>query len=450
MRVSRHNNALGDVLSYGISKAVPGALSLASVILFVRWMGQAEYGRYAIAIATINMWAALFSAWMRQSVLRFYTLWSRDTRVLRDVVRIGLIASLVTGGFLMLALGMVGEPRITLSTSAVSVLLFGLLTAYQIRLALFQAQMRPGCVVRVELLRSIAGLILPLAAMATFTANHWEVLIGLSVAYAGSFLIAGPWSGVTDAIRNPHTTNSNGGQERPLGWDRRQVLLRCWSYGWPISAWLGCLTLLQLTDRYLIEYFYDVAETGVYASIYDFVVRSYSLLLFPLLLAAHPRIMREWNEGRPERARQIIRRTIAAQCVIFVPVFTAYAFTERVIVNEILGVPQASAAVLVRPLAIGGFLWQVALLIHKPLELANRTILMLGTVVVAVTVNIALNWYGLPRWGTVTAAYSTMVAALIYVVLCFILGRWQPKGPESPRCLGDTVNDIRRTDGPPD
>jgi O-antigen/teichoic acid export membrane protein len=96
------------------------------------------------------------------------------------------------------------------------------------------------------------------------------------------------------------------------------------------------------------------------------------------------------------------------------------------IVRFALSGQDPAAAALILPLAAGGFVWQLALLAHKPLELANRTTTMLVIMIAAVALKCVLNFWMLPRWGLIGAAFATLLAGLCYCALCLLAARSKP------------------------
>ena len=79
--------------------------------------------------------------------------------------------------------------------------------------------------------------------------------------------------------------------------------------------------------------------------------------------------------------------------------------------------------VVVLPIFIGGFLWQWSLLIHKPLELMEKTNYMLIFMLIAVGINIFGNVIFLPKIGVIATAYTLIASALGYNILVLFASR---------------------------
>jgi O-antigen/teichoic acid export membrane protein len=154
---------------------------------------------------------------------------------------------------------------------------------------------------------------------------------------------------------------------------------------------------------------------------YDVVVRSFSLLFVPITLAVHTALMHHWNTGSRHLTRRIISQAIKFESLLFLPVaavlFLGAGWASRLVLGR--GNPEAASIVL--PLAIGGFLWQLALLAHKPLEILCQTKRMLAGGLVALAVNVVGNYFLVPRFGYRAAAYLSVASSLIYLLMLLVL-----------------------------
>jgi O-antigen/teichoic acid export membrane protein len=65
---------------------------------------------------------------------------------------------------------------------------------------------------------------------------------------------------------------------------------------------------------------------------------------------------------------------------------------------------------------VGGFLWQFALLCHKPLEMDQRTGLMVVLMLGALIINLLGNIIYLPRYGIIATAYTYIASAFVYIL----------------------------------
>ena len=83
------------------------------------------------------------------------------------------------------------------------------------------------------------------------------------------------------------------------------------------------------------------------------------------------------------------------------------------------GLPPSSIN-LILPLFLTGALWQLALLLHKTIELNEKTHLMIYFIIVSLIVNISGNSLLIEKYGMIATAYISMISAACYCFLCFI------------------------------
>lgn len=405
-----------DSRNYMLSKVVPGAAGLLSVIVFVRLVGYAEYGRYAVLFAMAMAFAAGLSGWLSQGTLRFQSKYSapEDFQSFHHATRAGTFLSVVCGGAALSVALWLSDGH-SLAALLVSVGFFAAVLVYTVVLAGFQASLRSRTVLAYECVRSIGGFLFPvILVMALGKRDHRFLLLGVFLAY----LLPSLTHAVAQAIRT-HGERSSWRVTLPPR--ERALLGEVWGYGWPIGLWFLCQQGLAVSDRYFIQRFTGYASAGIYASMYDVIVRSFSLIFMPITLAAHPLIMSHWNRGEQASSIRVIRSAWRWQLFLFLPVGAALFFASPLLARVTLGRPNAEAASIVLPLAIGGFFWQVALLAHKPLEILCQTRRMLVGMATALAINVSGNYFLIPRFGFRAAAYVVVASSFSYLLTVRLL-----------------------------
>jgi len=405
-----------DTLNYFLSKIVPGFTGFVSVLVFVRLLGVEQYGRYAVVFAVVTAAAAGMAGWLAQGILRFQSQVSKpgeSQSFLQASVR-GAALSMLLGGCVLGVLIRVsgiqkGWPLV------ISVGLFAVLLLYTVVLARFQAALRSGQVLRFEIVRSVGSFAIPLVAMLlTGSRAYWLLLLGIGLGY--SLPLMKPMvSGATSALRSGRRTNQH------FSTGEQNTLARLWHFGWPVALWLLGQQLLMVSDRVLLQRFAGYSEAGVYSSIYDVTVRSFSLLFMPVTLAIHPLVMSRWNAGDAQSALSALRVGVKYQVLLFLPIALSFGIFASWMSRFVLGKDTPQAASIVLPLAASGFLWQLCLLAHKPLEILCLTKRMLAGMLVALTVNIAGNWLLIPKFGYRASAYLSVASSATYLLMLFVL-----------------------------
>ena len=412
---------LGDSLSYFASKIVPGFMGLITVPVLIRLIGLDQYGHFAVIAPVMMAVSAVSSGWLAQGLLRFHPSDGDgcDREAAFDhALTVGTVATaLVT--ILVLSAVLAGLHYAFLATFS-SVAFCLSLAVYTIVLARFQARLLPATVLRREIIRSVGGFLIPIALILITGRKQFEyVLLGQAIAYSIASLghrfaaSASTQLGSVAGVRSPERPS----ERAPNSFSTGSVLRQLWRFGWAVGLWLLLCQGLPVIDRWTIQKFDGYSSAGIYASLYEVAVRSLSFLVYPLTQAAHPRIMRAWNEGQFTESRRIIRQSILAQFVIFAAVLGAVFLAAPRITRMIVGFDDPAATRMLPILLIGGFLWQFALLLHKPLEIAQRTGAMLAAMAATMVINIVACFELIPRFGYQAASYILGLSACAYIAI---------------------------------
>ncbi len=369
------------------------------VALFVRAVGYEEYGRYSAQLSLVVLVSALLVGWFNQAQLRYFSGESanrNDQRHLVHRVYWGVVVVVVLSAAILTAVDM--QPLLW-----IGLVLLLVYPAYLQRLSGWQAALQSATYVKAESLRAVLCLAMPMAIAYALLPTAEGLLAGLVGAYIVALVSFRPaWRSTTE------------GQQGSV------TLRACWDYGWPLSLWLATMSGFAALDRWMIAFHYDSAALGGYASVQEVVVRAYSLLLFPITLAVHPRIMAAANDGNDRGVSRLWLYSMAGQLLLLVPVGIAYVLGAERLMLFVLPDLSAESMALVWPLALSGFAWQFVLLAHKPLEVRGETRFMLAAIILSLLLHLALLTWLLPSMGVGIVPWASLTAALLYMCCCLV------------------------------
>ena len=399
-----------DSFKYAVTKLIPGLMGLMTIIVFIRMIGPEEYGKYSIQLSFLMAISAFSIGWLNQSTLRYYSRY-QTAALLSRVFGLGILVSILFG---LVVLGIASRYSIfdslTGSESLIGFILFVALCAFQFLSTLFRAQLKPINVIIITTVQSILGLLIPIILLSMFEQSHRFLLIGLAMSYCTPPIIF--------FFVNINRVKKFWFKENSIH-KSRHILVEFLKYGTPLSLWFALSLSLALLDRFFIKYYFEYETTGIYASFTDLVVRVFSILLFPLTLAVHPRIMSAWNTNKQSAAIALWWKALQYQLGIFIVLMAVvYIFTDNIfnLLMVILPDLNVSYSFLLMPILAGGFLWQFALLCHKPLEMDQRTKLMALLMLAALCVNLIGNIVYLPHYGIIATAYTYIASATVYII----------------------------------
>lgn len=392
----------GGTATYAASKVLPGLAALVSVVVFLRLAGADAYGVYSVAMAVAVFAGNLALGWLRQGALRYagdaalspgaLPSWATWTSV--------SFACLATAAVVPLAHSAMGFWTV-LGAAAVA----GALGYQSLVVTVLQSRIAPAKVLQAEALRAVLQFSLPCAFVILLRPSGAVLLWAVALAAVSAVL---PFRRVLTPLA------AESGDRQMHG----PVLRMWWGYGWPLSLWLSVATVLQLSDRVLIARWVGNDAAGAYAGLYDVVTGGFSICLFPLTMAAQPVISTLWNQGRRRAALEENRRALRAQVAIFVPVCLFVLVARDALVAIVLPASARRYGAVVMPVLLGAFLWQLALTVHKRLELERRSATMLVFILIATLANLGANAALIPAFGALAAGWTTLGSAALYLGLC--------------------------------
>ena len=401
-----------DSLKYSLTKVLPGMVGLFSVILIIKIIGTEEYGKYSILYSFVLTLTAFCGGWLSQALLRYYP-GNNDNKTIENQAIFGLLISVVFGILILLGIYIIKGNILFQYTNIFLVMFFFIAVfLYQFQISVYRSQIRPNMVVIVSSIQSILSLGIPLFFIYFFGSEVKYIILGLTIAY------------LAPTIKNLFLKTFSIQKLLQVKEISNPLLFELFKFGWPLSIWLTISLSLQFFDRFFINYYFDNNLTGIFAGFYDLVVRAYSILIFPITMAVHPRMMSLWNKSIYSDAISILKIAMLIQFLIFSCIcIIVNLFFEQIsyILLWIFSDLNPEYFHLLIPLLIGGFIWQFALLIHKPIELNKNTYLMLISIVIALIINLIGNIVFLHRYGLIASAYTFILSGTVYIISSMII-----------------------------
>jgi O-antigen/teichoic acid export membrane protein len=201
------------------------------------------------------------------------------------------------------------------------------------------------------------------------------------------------------------------------------------NFGFPITIWLFLSYLMNISDRFIMKEFTSYDNVGTYSAIKDFIIKIATFTTVPILLAYHPVIVERWNDNRKKEAIRLIREGLTYCMLIAFAVFIVFMLFQNLFYTRILHL-QVMRQFLVSAALIGSaFLWQAAMLLHKPLELLLKPRLMLIAICASLAVNALANLVFVPLYGYPASAVISLASVITYIIVIFaFLFRFHKQG----------------------
>ena len=408
MRPSGVGSALRKLVGasavYGLGSVLVRGLAFLLLPLYTRYLSPAEYGIVALTVTCTVVLGLLYPLGLRGAVSRTYyeggTVEERRERV--GTLWIAMILSAAAMALLLdragpsLAAALLPEvpfhPYLRLAVWTAFLGVLGLTP-----LVLLQAQERP-----------LAFVLLTLwTALATTVATVWLVVKGggaagyLQGALVGAGLAAIPYLALTM------------GQIRPVF--RMRVLLPALAFGLPLVPHALAGWALEMSDRAILTRLIPLHDVGVYSLGYQLgaamglVTTAFNAAWVPFLFGT---LKDEGEAAHPKLARLV---TYYAVALCFVGLGWALLVEHAM---ALLAGPQFRDAYRITPWVVGGYIFGGLYLIPTNLLFWRRQTRVIPLITLAAgAANVGLNLWLVPRYGAIAAAWSTLAAYALLLVL---------------------------------
>lgn len=189
------------------------------------------------------------------------------------------------------------------------------------------------------------------------------------------------------------------------------LVAKLWRFGGPLIANTLLGSALHQGNRYILRYFVDMDQVGIYSVALGIGQGVYFLYMLPFSMI--------WNVMMYEIAEQSDSRMIFSRVFEYVSYGLALLLLGiSIFANTILEIMTTSeympAAELIPPICLAYLLYSLHEHFKVPVLLAKRTVALLPVSGLAVCANIGLNMLMIPILGTVGAAWASVGTFVVY------------------------------------
>lgn len=397
-----------DFIKYLPAHIVPAITGFISIPIITRIFPPEIYGNYSLAMATIMILTTLLS-WIPLSTIRFYTGYEIDKKLdifYGTIVKLNLIsilpitiifitllffikANLTETLFILLLLG-AGVSAVTCFYS----ILQGVLSAKR------QVAWYSGFVTWNRFLSLGLGLALIIWFKSGIKGLLWGTILSITI------ILPILWK---KAIGNIPVLRSS--IDFTLG---KQMA----KYSFPLVAGNLAAWVLSLSDRYILEFFRGSQEVGIYSASYNITNQSIMLLVNLFMMASWPIATQLWEKEGISKTREFISNTTRYYLMACIPAIVGMSVLSKHIISILTGQQFFEGYKVIPFVTFGIFFLGLQQRYHPGILLHNKTALITLAVVLSGLVNLGLNFFLIPKYGYMAAAWSTLIS---YAFLLFII-----------------------------
>ena len=367
---SDHRSLLKRIIIYVPSSIVPAMLTLVTSVIFTRIFNPVAYGKYSLFLVYAAPIELLFIEWLDQSIGKFLppAQEAQDGRTVKDAIFLSIALVFVTEiglGAGVLAVGnfvLAPEWRGFLLPTALFVIVSSL---FDLIAVVFAAEYRAKEYTSYQLIDSVFTFILRLLLVSSIISMDIRLMFW-SVIISHSFLLPFMWirGGFPTPRRLTQVFRSN---------EVRRMARAFLTFGLPMTIFFVSSVLLDVGDRYVLNYLRGPGSVGVYDANYRLISGVVILMVAPVTIALHPYLMRIAGDKDGKLVEQAIGIVVENLLLMGALTVGLTILLHRDIARVVLG-PQFRAGSVVMPAVVAGvFLFNIGTFVHKPFEIVGRT-----------------------------------------------------------------------------
>jgi len=386
-------------------------ISFGTIAILTRLFDGAEFGRYALAIASMHFIHMVVFTWVEASMARFYA---------RAKRREELASHLKTSYVAAISMGIIGLPvlmgliyLLPVDPTFKTLLAFAfastcLTLVYNIGIEAHKAAHRIGRFSAIHSSQSIFGFGVGIVLILVTPLREVAPFIGIIAASILAILIDLPFM-----------------LRRMTGGHIEKARARAYfAYGMPICFSLMLSYILSQGDLFFISYFMGDLSVGEYNAGYNLANRSLDVLFVWIAMAVTPIAITTLEKDGLENTKKVLKSYGELLLLIILPAATGIALVAEP-AGFILGTSVREQAVSIMPWiafsgVMNGFITYYA---QRAFMLSRKTGTLAAAMVLPVFINVVLNIWLIPIHGLMGAVWATLVAYGAGLIIIFVLAR---------------------------
>ncbi|ARA98318.1 oligosaccharide flippase family protein [Geobacillus thermodenitrificans] len=406
------------IFSYFISKGLTGILTFVGIALYTRMLTTADYGEYALIVATATLINAILFQWIRLVLLRFLSKYKKEKseHLLLSTLCVSYIVILV---FLIFVTVLISFFKLISFHFIISILLFTISQSlFEIVLEILRSSLYANIYGILSVFKSIislgASLLLIKVGLGSVALIIGSVL-GALISLTFIFILAFKKQKVSISL-----LVSNGLRNFDY-----KLLKEFLTYGIPLTATLSMSFIIDQSDRLLLGWFAGKSEVGVYSVAYDLTQQTIITVMMVINLAAYPLCVRALETKGVEAARKQVKSNVTALLLVSIPSMVGMVALSDSVSSTVLGRDfSEKSSGIVSVIAIVAFLQGVKVYyLDHSFQLGKKTNLQFYPVLVSGVLNVILNLILIPLYKIQGAVYATLISYIVAIFLSWRIGK---------------------------
>ncbi|MEG6611316.1 polysaccharide biosynthesis C-terminal domain-containing protein [Pseudoclostridium thermosuccinogenes] len=403
-----------DTLLYAAAKILEGIIGLVTLSTFTILFKSEKYGDYNTIITTVNIACIFLLEWLVQSVFRYINSYSGKMKLTVFYSTVFTIWGAINSIVMIVSLSLVFALRNVLGESLFSLILASvfMLLGYSATRILFSL-LGAARIIKLNLILSVLSAGLKLVAtivlVKAFNMGIFGAVLGNILVDSLSVFIIIWRLKLHNYIR--------------LGFFSKRILNKFIKYGFPLVGLSLTMSMLNMSDRYIVRFFKGASQQGIYAGNYAVASAVFTMILFAVMRGVYPTILKSWKANDKSRTEEMLSHAVRYFLLIAVPSAVGLSVLSPYIARVMMEPEFHEGSSVIIWVSTGMFLLGLTEYCNKAWELTSSTGRIFKNSLISCGVNIAANLILVPIYGYKAAAVNTALAYLVYFLLAYTMGR---------------------------
>ncbi|MBA7510562.1 lipid II flippase MurJ [subsurface metagenome] len=406
-------NLFKDIAQYLPSMAIPALVGIVALPIVTRLFLPADYGNYILVITTVSVLSTLVG-WVNMSVVRFYPAYERDRKTAEftdSTIKLTLLSILVISiAFLCILFGLRDHISSNLyNLMRIGILIFILTSLFTVLLSFLRIKRQINWYSGFFIWKSITVFIFGVLFVILFHLGVEGLLWGtiLSVGLALPFL----WKIALGRLRI-------SGKTIPV-----KHTIEIAKYSFPLVIGNLAAWILSLSDRYVLQFFRDACEVGIYSVSYQISQNSILLLTSLFALAFNPLAIIIWEKQGEKASQEFLTKGTRYFLLLCLPAVIGLSVLRIPIIKLLSTSNYYSGAKIIPLVALGVFFLGLNQRFGVGLSFYKKTHFFMYSLIISSLLNLGLNFFFIPKYGYMAAAITTLISYVFLLVLTVIFSR---------------------------
>lgn len=419
-----------DTLLYLPAKIFEGIVGILTLSLYSRYFTKESNGQYILATTAINILSLLLLGWLIQSVFRYVNNFNSRNK-LRLFYSTAFTAWATINSFVFIVgLIYIGFSFYFKNTISLifffSILMFFTYNTSQVLLGILAATRR----IKLNLSLSVFSVTMKILITTAFV---------YSKAFNGSSTSALLSNVLIDFIViSTIILRLKLYEYIKMKMFSNKIFKKFLSYSIPLVGVNVTMSLLNLSDRFIINPLLGTSKVAIYSANYQIASSAFSMLLLAVMRGVYPSILKTWKQNNMAQAEALMTHAVRYFLLITLPAVVGISVLSHSI-SQLLRSDYLEGSQVIIWVSIGMLFWGLTEYSNKAWELTSNTKAIFRNSLICACLNVLSNIVFIPKFGFMAAAVNTALAYLIYLILSLSGSRKILKWHITFRCYANII-----------